>query len=176
LAGVPLRPDVAKQLHGIYLAKGAHATTAIEGNSLSEDQVRALVERRLQLPKSQEYLAGYNEIMDRLLTSDDDRIEADEIKSFNGVVLQGLELEEDVVPGEYRRHRVVVARYLAPPAEDVQYLMERLRAWLNSADFETDDPDMQVACAIIKAVVAHVRDGPRARLLVMAMALSGTEG
>ena len=36
IAGVPLRPDVARELHRVYLAKGAHATTAIEGNTLSE--------------------------------------------------------------------------------------------------------------------------------------------
>ena len=31
IAGVPLRPDVAATLHRLYLAKGALATTAIEG-------------------------------------------------------------------------------------------------------------------------------------------------
>jgi hypothetical protein len=36
IAGVPLRPATAEQLHLLYLAKGAAATTAIEGNSLTE--------------------------------------------------------------------------------------------------------------------------------------------
>src|ERR1700730_5616991 len=39
LAGVPLMPNVAKLLHEVYLAKGVHATAAIEGNTLSERQV-----------------------------------------------------------------------------------------------------------------------------------------
>jgi Fic family protein len=164
IAGVPLQPDVAKRLHSVYLAKGAHATTAIEGNSLSEDQVHALVERRLQLPRSQEYLGrevdnivrAYNEITGRLLGDADERITPDEVQRFNRLVLDGLDLDEDIVPGQYRRHRVVVARYLGAPADDVEYLVDRLCAWLNGADFETDDPDMRIGYAIIKAIVAHV--------------------
>ncbi|MCC6745869.1 MAG: Fic family protein, partial [Acidobacteria bacterium] len=31
IAGVPLKPAVAERLHRLYLAKGVHATTAIEG-------------------------------------------------------------------------------------------------------------------------------------------------
>src|SRR4030042_1893497 len=56
LAGVPLRPDAAQELHRLYLAKGAWATTSIEGNTLSEEQVRARIEGSLKLPPSQEYL------------------------------------------------------------------------------------------------------------------------
>lgn len=39
IAGVPLRPSVAQELHRLYLAKGALATTAIEGNTLTENEV-----------------------------------------------------------------------------------------------------------------------------------------
>ena len=45
LAGVPLMPATARELHALYLAKGVLATTAIEGNTLSEAQVRAVLER-----------------------------------------------------------------------------------------------------------------------------------
>src|SRR5215216_5552812 len=56
IAAVPLQPWIANQLHSVYLAKGAHATTQIEGNTLSEDEVRLRVEGDLELPLSQEYL------------------------------------------------------------------------------------------------------------------------
>ena len=39
LSRVPLRPATALQVHQLYLAKGAAATTAIEGNTLSEAEV-----------------------------------------------------------------------------------------------------------------------------------------
>ena len=39
ISRVPLQPTTAKRLHQLYLAKGAAATTAIEGNTLSEEDV-----------------------------------------------------------------------------------------------------------------------------------------
>ncbi|WP_211922666.1 hypothetical protein [Solidesulfovibrio aerotolerans] len=56
LAGVPLKPAVAKDFSKVYLAKGALATTAIEGNTLSEEDVRLHLEGKLKLPPSKEYL------------------------------------------------------------------------------------------------------------------------
>ena len=57
IAGVPLQPDTAKELHSLYLAKGALATTAIEGNTLSEEEVKKQIAGVLSLPPSREYLA-----------------------------------------------------------------------------------------------------------------------
>src|SRR5947207_5877512 len=57
LAGVPLHPKTARKLHDVYLAKGVLATTAIEGNTLSEEEVLQHLEGKLKLPKSREYLA-----------------------------------------------------------------------------------------------------------------------
>jgi hypothetical protein len=57
IAGVPLRPSVAQSLHQLYLAKGALATTAIEGNTLTEKEVLAHLQGKLKLPPSKEYLA-----------------------------------------------------------------------------------------------------------------------
>jgi len=52
ISGVPLRPSVARQLHMIYLAKGVLATTAIEGNTLTESEVLQHLEGKLELPPS----------------------------------------------------------------------------------------------------------------------------
>ena len=51
IAGVPLRPSVAQELHRLYLAKGALATTAIEGNTLTEKEVLQHLEGKLKLPR-----------------------------------------------------------------------------------------------------------------------------
>src|ERR1700677_2906382 len=56
IAGVALNPQTADELHSLYMAKGAHATTAIEGNTLTEEQVLQLYNNKLTLPPSQEYL------------------------------------------------------------------------------------------------------------------------
>ena len=56
IAGVPLRPATAQSLHQLYLAKGALATTAIGGNTLTEQEVLAHLQGKLRLPPSKEYL------------------------------------------------------------------------------------------------------------------------
>ena len=39
LALALLKPEIADQMLQVYLAKGAQATTAIEGNTFSEDEL-----------------------------------------------------------------------------------------------------------------------------------------
>lgn len=56
ISGVPLRPGDAEKLHQVYLARGARATTAIEGNTLTEDEVRRIINDDLRLPPSRAYL------------------------------------------------------------------------------------------------------------------------
>ena len=57
ISGIPLMPEVAKRLNAVSLEKGARATTAIEGNTLSEEEVSLLARGKLDLPPSKEYLA-----------------------------------------------------------------------------------------------------------------------
>ena len=51
-----LPPGAAKEMQTLYLVKGVQATTAIEGNTLSTEQIRERIEGQLDLPLSQEYL------------------------------------------------------------------------------------------------------------------------
>ena len=57
IAGTPLQPDIAENLHYLYLAKGILGTTAIEGNTLSEEEALRFLDGKLSLPPSREYLA-----------------------------------------------------------------------------------------------------------------------
>ncbi|WP_294221289.1 Fic family protein [Prosthecobacter sp.] len=78
------------------------------------------------------------------------------IKDYNSLVLKNLPPEENVVPGEFRLHPVLVGNvYRGAPAEDCPFLMDRLCEWLNGADF-APKAGMEVVYAIIKAVLAHV--------------------
>jgi hypothetical protein len=47
---VLLRPEVAEELPRVFLVKGALATTAIEGNTLSEEEARKGVDDELKYP------------------------------------------------------------------------------------------------------------------------------
>lgn len=170
LAGVPLKPSFAKRLHEIFLAKGVMATTAIEGNTLSEEQVEAQIRGELELPPSQEYLQQeIQNILDvcnrEVALQLDANQKADEkpslcvslIKEYNRSVLEKLEVEEGVRPGEYRSHSVVVGNvYRGAPAQDCEKLMDQLCDWLNGPDFQPPHPDLKIPFALVRAVIAHL--------------------
>jgi len=163
IAGVPLRPSTAQELHRVFLAKGVAATTAIEGNTLTEQEVLLHVEGKLKVPPSKEYLLqeveniiqACNKIGEPILKGESDNLSVQKIKDFNRMVLNNLTLEEGVVPGKIRAHPVVVAKYRGAPAEDCEFLLERLCEWLNGKDFRAT-VDMDIAYGILKAIVAHI--------------------
>lgn len=163
ISGVPLRPAVAKRLNGVYLTKGAHATTQIEGNSLSEDQVHERIEHGLKLPPSQEYLGqeidniveGYNLIIRDVIEGRPLTLTPERIKQFNAIVLKDLPPEEGVVPGEIRAGSVVVGSvYRGAPAGECEHLLARLCTWLNGLS-EVPDP-LKKPVALIAAILAHL--------------------
>ncbi|WP_322516475.1 Fic family protein [Rhodopseudomonas palustris] len=162
IAGVPLNPQTAQQFHRVTLAKGARATTAIEGNTLTEDQVEAQIEGRLKLPPSQQYLQQeVQNIVDACNWMLEDRSQNGHRKitpefccDLNARVLKGLALE-DGVAGQIRRHSVVVGNvYRGAPAEDCHYLLERLCDTLEETRAQTVADAHSTA--ILKALFAHM--------------------
>ena len=160
-----LSPAAAAELLQVYLTKGMLATTAIEGNTLSEEEVRGILDGTLDLPPSREYLekeienvlAAYNLARQELLEDPDLPFTIERLREYNRLILDGLEVEESVTPGALRTHSVVVGSYRAAPAEDVEYLLTRLCQWLNSNDFDAPDaPELAAPLAIVKAIVAHL--------------------
>jgi len=166
LAGVPLQPAVAKRLHEIFLAKGAAATTAIEGNTLSEAQVLEHIRGTLKLPLSQDYL---KQEVDNIIRACDaialavvgpdttPALRSDLICHFNRQVLDKLALNEDVTPGGLRHHQVIVGSvYRGAPPEDCPFLLDQMCQWLN-ADFNPPlGEDSRIPFAILKAGMAHL--------------------
>ena len=55
VSGAPLPPSEADLLENIFLTKGIHATTSIEGNTLTEEEVEKRIDGKLTLPDSLEY-------------------------------------------------------------------------------------------------------------------------
>ena len=170
IAGAALPPGKAEDMQRLYLVKGVQATTAIEGNTLSTEQIRARVEGRLDLPPSQEYLGrevdnvvrACNAIAAALLHGGPLRLTPEGIVAFNSQVLDGLEehLEEGVVPGEIPAHAVGVGRYRGAPREDCAFLLARLCRWLEEEQRDVslmgDERADRIAAAILHAIIAHL--------------------
>lgn len=162
IAGVPLRPATAHDLLRLYLVKGVAATTAIEGNTLTEEEVSQHLDGKLKLSPSKEYLAqeidnivkACNQITEDLKRGRE-ALTPERLGEFNWQVLMGLELEEGVVPGDLRTYSVGVSSYKAPPAEDCPFLLDRLCEWLSGEAFNPPK-GMEIVYAILKAVTAHL--------------------
>ncbi len=164
MTGLPLLPDVARKMRTIYLAKGVLATTAIEGNTLTEEEVQKHIEGQLSLPPSKKYLgqeidniiAACHQIAERVLTSSDASLCVEEIKDYNWLVLNDLAVDEDTLPGQIRQHQVGVGRYRGAPPEDLDYLVHRLCEWLNTGFDDYEAALGKMALHILKAIAAHV--------------------
>ena len=167
LSKAPLRPETARALHRIYLAKGVQATTGIEGNTLTEEQVLQHIDGKLSLPPSAAYLQqeidnilqACNETLKQVAAGNPPRLSVERIQYLNACVLNKLYLAEDVEPGELRTYSVVVGNvYRGAPAEDGAYLLDRLCAWLNGPDFlpPVSMEPYGTVFALLRAIVAHL--------------------
>ncbi len=164
IARVPLRPSTAKRLHQLYLAKGVAATTAIEGNTLSEEDVLRAVQGDLTVLPSKSYLKqeveniieACNTIGKQIGDSSLPVLSRELLCVYNAQILKRVPLVEGAVPGEIRSHSVVVGNaYRGAPAQDCPYLLDTLFAWLEGKDFRPQ-VGMETVFAIIKAVLTHL--------------------
>jgi Fic family protein len=168
LAGTPLQPDIARDLASVYLVKGAVATTAIEGNTLSEQEAADILAGRRTLPASQQYLeqevrnvVAVLEGIDRASWSGQSwRLTPDWLADQNRAILRDLAVAEHVVPGVYTTSALVVGNYRGAPPEDVPYLMERLCEWINTMIEQGQAPGVPREMAFFNltttAVLAHL--------------------
>lgn len=167
LRNTPMKPGVADELRAVYLAKGAHATTAIEGNTLTEDEARKRIAGELPLPPSLEYLGqeidNVVQAIDRLeqhlmSTGGEFHLTIPMLREFNLIILSDVPVDDGVVPGRLRRNIVGVGNYRAPEPSEVDLLLRLMCDWLNGDDFAVvaGEPRETFFRAFAKAVVAHV--------------------
>lgn len=164
ISGVPLKPETSAELLQIFLAKGVHGTTAIEGNTLSEAQVLEHLEGRLELPASQAYLAAeidnivkaYNQSIEDARAFERPQLSRERLRMWNRQVLTGLALDEGVEPGEFRRGVVRVNEYVSPTSDHTDELVRRLVDWMASPEWRPRDNMPRFVLPILQAIVAHL--------------------
>jgi Fic family protein len=165
LAGVLIEPEVAATLQRLYLARGAAATTQIEGSPLTEDDALAVVEGRPPTSiRDEDYERQIRNIVDacnwfvhELELGRRPTITPERIKLLNRSVLDGTDLNEGVVAGEISVGDVVVRifNYRGAPRADCEYLLERLCDFLAGEAFAMPEY-LATAQSILRAIVAHL--------------------
>lgn len=163
LEDLPLDPAVQQELKAVSFERGAQASTAIEGNTLSDAELRQLLAGR-PLPPSRQYQARevhnvlglMNELWSRVVV--EGRIApvtVDLLCEFNRAIGRELGPLYDGSPGRLRRDRRTVGRYLTPPPEAVPQLLKDFCAWL-PAQFGPLTPNRPLSTAVVESIVAHV--------------------
>jgi Fic family protein len=126
---VPWIPALQKDTR----TRNTHSSTAIEGNPLTLEQVRAVEEGR-ELPavtprakrEVTNYFAGLRFIETNVGKAS---ITHEDIFTLHHIL--AAEVMDQGAPGRYRAVRVRVGHYLPPPPEEVSGLMFELLAWWN---------------------------------------------
>lgn len=169
VAAATLPLNQTEKMNELYLIKGVQATTAIEGNTLTEEQIRARYEGAGKLPPSREYQGRevdnimhiYKMVDKEIFRANSFELRPELICEYNRFVLEGLgeHLEDGIVPGEIPKRPVGVGRYLGAPREDCMYLLERLCNWLRQdfdIPFPMDDQSKEIARAVLRGFMAHL--------------------
>jgi Fic family protein len=160
---LPIDPTVQTELRKVSFERGAQATTAIEGNTLTEVELREMLAGK-KLPESRAYQAqevrNALDLMNQLwkdvvLDGKRQLLSVATICEFNRQVGKDLGPLYDGAPGKLRGDRRHVGRYLAPPPEYVEPLMDAYCSWLRD-EFHFEPDRQSIQDAIVQAVVAHV--------------------
>jgi Fic family protein len=160
---IPLQPENRTQLLQVSLVKGAQATTAIEGNTLTESEVQQVAAGE-SLAKSKEYqereVKNILDAMNKILS--EVAVDGRGALISPGLILEfhrgvGRELGErfDAIPGQFRTDPRVVGPYQCPRAEDVLELVGRLCEWL-PREFHFATNQQTFMQAVVQAIVSHV--------------------
>lgn len=162
ISDTPIQPDFRRRLLKVALVKGAQATTAIEGNTLSLEDIER-IEDGAELPESREYqqkevenvLNALNEIRSAVLEKNTIRLITPElIREFHEKIGRDIGDAFKAIPGKFRTSNVMVGRYRAPIHAEVPALVDRLCGWMKTQfHFEKGQHFSET---VVQAIVTHL--------------------
>lgn len=163
ISRTPLLPRYRRDIYTVNLIKGVQATTAIEGNTLSEEEI-AVIEKGGSLKKeSKKYmeqevknvLDALNFLSEEILRGKEiSLLRPDLIKNFHSLIGQNLGEYLEAIPGKFRTNDVSVNRYKAPPYQYVEKLMNDFCDW-SRREFHYEK-GQNFSTAIVQAIVSHI--------------------
>jgi len=163
ISEIPLPPKERQRLLLVSLRKGAQATTAIEGNTLTEEEI-ARIDEGESLPPSREYLEievkniieALNAIRQDVILNDRSSVITPElITNFHRYVGKNLGDHFQAIPGQFRQNNVVVGTYRPPEYPEVNALIQRLCEWMREA-FRYEEGNADFMEQVVQAIVFHV--------------------
>lgn len=159
----PLIPAWEAKLRKDALERMIYASTHLDGNHLTEDEVREILDgREVSAPAhSVQEIVNYRQLLkliDGIWTMFKDHLDGLKFSEEMLYQMHGLAVAHilpDHVAGHYRQRQIIIRNtqtgeiaYSPPPAVEIEYLMEDLISWLNKASTQKLHP-------LIKAGIAH---------------------
>jgi len=163
MLNIPIRPDNRDRLHSVSMNKGALATTAIEGNTMTEEDLAQIQSgkdlepsRRYQQQEVENVLAAFNIILNELVKEKKPEIISPElIRRFNEMVGTHIGEAFGGNPGQFRRQNVVVGVvYRPPPFEMVEDFIKKFCEWLVREFHYKQEQNFDEA--VLEAIISHV--------------------
>lgn len=163
ISSTPLMPLYRQKIYKVSLLKGALATTAIEGNTLSEEEIKMIqdgksvsISKHYMEIEVKNVLNALNGLRDKVVLKEESQLITPKlIKEFHYLIGQNLGENFEATPGEFRKNNVVVGNiYKAPDSSHVQYLMEKFCDW-SKKEFHYEQ-GQTFSTAIIQAIISHV--------------------
>ncbi len=159
----PLLPDQNSIREEVNLIQGIQAMAAMEGNTLTVDQVGDVLRGRQRLAASQAYLGTQVDNLRKCIRWNVERIRSGErhftpasLQQLHAQVLKGLTLEGDDAPGEFRTTDDRAESGGGIPVQDVPHAVERLCAWLDAERFLPEHAEERGAFALVRPFIAQL--------------------
>lgn len=168
VAGIPILPDLAARLEEDLIKKSIFGTAAIEGNPLSEDDVKKILldeEIKNKTQKAEKQItnlkSAYQIIKDTVPSGSPFILNEELIKKLNTIITTDCE-EPDNVPGSYRKAPVKVGDqshggvYTPPKVfDDIKNLMGHFVEWINSPELAKEDEAVRACFAHYYLALIH---------------------
>ncbi|WP_424947267.1 Fic family protein [Candidatus Spongiihabitans sp.] len=165
IADVPLSPEVKRELKLVSLRKGIQATTAIEGNTLSEEDIEKIMagehlseSKAYQEQEVKNITDAMNEIVGQIHNLPE-IITPEFLQDYHRLVGKGLSAPFGAVPGQFAQSQRVVGSYRCPPPgrkpDQVEGLVKRMCDWLQK-EFKFVSGKQSFMDGIVQAIVTHV--------------------
>lgn len=163
ITNTPILPHYYTDLMKVSLLKGAQSTTAIEGNTLSEEEIERVIAGE-DLPPSQGYqqkevknvVDALNEILIKMMDGEVNQLVSKELLlHFHKQIGKDLGESFAAIPGRFRNNEVTVGKYRCPDHRDVVPLIERLCSWMKD-EFSFGSTRQEFHNVLIQAIVCHV--------------------
>ena len=154
---IQLPEGYKKELISKVTAETIHASTAIEGNTLTQSQVKEVLEGKKIHAEKQDIqeIVNYNHVLEYIETlhkSKEGSISEELIKKVNELILYNI---KDHAAGRYRTGQVIVGDYLPPEHTEIANLMQEFVHWLQNPTPQDLSPILYTGIAHYQLVAIH---------------------